>query len=74
MAFEIWTLKQQGSGITQNKKKWLLVFHLLKKKDKVCEWCIYEKMHRLPFLKTTWRAKTPLQLVRADTCGPTRTP
>ena len=33
---------------------------------KVCEGCIYGKMHRLPFPKTSWRAKASLQLVHAD--------
>lgn len=42
--------------------------------NKVCEGCIYGKFHRLPFNKTSWRAKAPLDLVHADICGPTRTP
>ena len=41
---------------------------------KVCEGCIYGKMHRLPFPKTSWRAKAPLQLVLADIWGPSSTP
>ncbi|KAL9413504.1 hypothetical protein AB3S75_042066 [Citrus x aurantiifolia] len=41
--------------------------------EKVCEGCIYGKMHRLPFPKNSWRAKVPLELVHADICGPTRT-
>ena len=41
---------------------------------KICEGCIFGKMHRLPFPKTSWRAKAPLELVHADICGPTRTP
>ena len=41
---------------------------------KVCEGCIYGKMHRLPFPKTSWRAKAPLQLVHADIWGPSSTP
>ncbi|KAH9707133.1 hypothetical protein KPL70_012460 [Citrus sinensis] len=41
--------------------------------EKVCEGCIYGKMHRLPFPKNSWRAKAPLELVHADICGPTRT-
>ncbi|CAN0881937.1 Retrovirus-related Pol polyprotein from transposon TNT 1-94 [Linum grandiflorum] len=45
----------------------------INKEDKVCEGCIYGKMHRLPFPKTTWRAKAPLELVHSDICGPTRT-
>ena len=45
----------------------------INREDKVCEGCIYGKMHRLPFPKTTWRAKAPLELVHADICGPTRT-
>lgn len=42
--------------------------------DKVCEGCIYGKMHRLPFPKFAWRAKAPLELVHSDIFGPTRTP
>ncbi|CAN0920234.1 Retrovirus-related Pol polyprotein from transposon TNT 1-94 [Linum grandiflorum] len=45
----------------------------INKEDKVCEGYIYGKMHRLPFPKTTWRAKAPLELVHSDICGPTRT-
>ena len=41
---------------------------------KICEGCIFGKMHRLPFPKTSWRAKPPLKLVHVDICGPTRTP
>ena len=41
---------------------------------KICEGCIFGKMHRLPFPKTSWRAKAPLELVHADICCPTRTP
>ncbi|KAH9726202.1 hypothetical protein KPL70_008169 [Citrus sinensis] len=41
--------------------------------EKVCEGCIYGKMHRLPFPKNSRRAKAPLELVHADICGPTRT-
>lgn len=41
--------------------------------DKVCEGCILGKFHRLPFTKTSWRARRPLELVHADICGPTRT-
>lgn len=41
--------------------------------DQVCEGCIYDKMHRLPFSKISWRAKAPLELVHVDIYGPTRT-
>ncbi|XP_073152109.1 uncharacterized protein [Henckelia pumila] len=41
--------------------------------DQTCERCIYDKMHRLPFPKTAWRARQPLELIHADICGPTRT-
>ena len=41
---------------------------------KVCEGCIYGKMHRLPFPKTSWRAKALLQLVHANIWGPSSTP
>ena len=42
--------------------------------NKICEGCIYGKMHRLLFPKNSWRAKAPLELVHADICGPCRTP
>jgi len=29
-------------------------------KKNICEGCIMGKMHRLPFTKTSWRARTPL--------------
>jgi len=35
---------------------------------------IMGKMHRLPFTKTAWRAKTPLQLVHTDIWGPAHNP
>ncbi|KAG6493852.1 hypothetical protein ZIOFF_048855 [Zingiber officinale] len=41
-------------------------------KDRVCEGCIYRKMHRFPFPKTAWRARSPLELVHVDICGPIR--
>ncbi|KAG6470938.1 hypothetical protein ZIOFF_072026 [Zingiber officinale] len=41
-------------------------------KDRVCEGCIYGKMHQFPFPKTAWRARSPLELVHADICGPIR--
>lgn len=31
-------------------------------------------MQHLPFSKSAWRAKTPLELVHVDIFGPTRTP
>lgn len=41
---------------------------------KVCEGCVYGKMHKLPFPKTSWQAKSPLELVHSDICGPMQTP
>lgn len=41
--------------------------------NKMCEGCNFGKFHHLPFTKTTWRTKAPLELVYADICGPTRT-
>ena len=46
----------------------------IQKNDNVCEGCIYGQMHCLPFPKTTWRVRAPLELVHVDICGPTRTP
>lgn len=60
--------------------------HLLKKKNivislpiiqmanNICEGCVYRKMHKLPFLKSSWRGKAPLQLVHSDICGLMQTP
>ena len=45
----------------------------IERSNQVCEGCIYGEMHRLPFFKTSWRAKLPLELVHADICDPTRT-
>lgn len=45
----------------------------LETNTQVCEGCIYGKMHRFPFPKTTWRAKQPLELIHADIWGPSRT-
>ena len=45
----------------------------ISKINKVCEGCIYGKMHRLSFQKTAWRARAPLELVHSDICE-SRTP
>lgn len=42
-------------------------------KTQVCEGCIYGKMHRLPFPKTSWRAREPLEVIHTDIWGPSRT-
>lgn len=42
--------------------------------QKICEGCIFRKMHRLTFTKTSWRAKALLDLVHANVCGPIQTP
>ncbi|KAK2977637.1 hypothetical protein RJ640_002670 [Escallonia rubra] len=40
-----------------------------------CEGCIMGKQHRLPFPKrSSWRAKSPLELVHTDICGRIKTP
>ncbi|BBG94220.1 hypothetical protein Prudu_002447, partial [Prunus dulcis] len=39
----------------------------------ICEGCIFEKSHRLPFSQSTWKEKALRELVHADICGPTRT-
>ncbi|KAL0402499.1 UNVERIFIED_CONTAM: Retrovirus-related Pol polyprotein from transposon TNT 1-94 [Sesamum latifolium] len=46
----------------------------IKKSATICEGCIYGKMHKLPFSKTSWRASAPLELVHSDICGPMQTP
>lgn len=45
----------------------------ISKINKVCEGCIYGKMHRLSFQKTAWRARAPLELVHSHICE-SRTP
>nr|CAD1820646.1 unnamed protein product [Ananas comosus var. bracteatus] len=55
-------------------KNMVLGLPSINKVDKICEGCVYGKLHRLPFPKTSWRAKAPLELIHADICGPTRTP
>lgn len=39
--------------------------------DRECESCVLAKQSRLPFPSgESWRARTPLQLVHTDICGP----
>ena len=38
--------------------------------DQLCEACIFWKNHRIPFVKESWHAKFPLELVHTDVCGP----
>ncbi|KAK4421965.1 hypothetical protein Salat_2147200 [Sesamum alatum] len=38
----------------------------IKKSTSVCEGCIYGKMHKLRFPKTSWRATAPLELVYSE--------
>ena len=38
--------------------------------DQLCEACIFEKNHRIPFVKEPWRTKFPLELVHTNVCGP----
>ncbi|CAL9065209.1 unnamed protein product [Musa banksii] len=45
----------------------------LQARKQICEDYIYEKMHRLLFLKTSWRAKLYLEFIHTDVCGPFRT-
>lgn len=74
---QLWHLRYghlHGKGLQLLKQNGMLIG--LPKFDteaKVCEGCIYGKMHKLPFPKTTWRAKEPLELVHADIWGPSRT-
>lgn len=46
----------------------------INKNSHVCKGCICGKMHKLPFPKTSLRAKAPLKLVHSDICGPMKTP
>jgi len=42
--------------------------------DDVCGGCVYGKQHQQSFpVVKAWRAKEPLELVHADTCGPMNT-
>lgn len=47
---------------------------LKQKNDKMCEGCIYGKIHRLLFPKTSWIARAPFELVHTNICGPIRIP
>ena len=38
--------------------------------DQLCEACIFGKNHRIAFVKESWCAKFPLELVHIDVCGP----
>ena len=42
----------------------------IEKRSNTCEGCIYEKFHWLPFPKTAWRTREPVELVHADVYGP----
>ena len=44
----------------------------IKNERKICEGCIYGKMHRFPSPTTSWRAKAPLELVHVDIWGATK--
>jgi transposase InsO family protein len=66
-------LNYQGLQLLK-KRNMVVGLPSIQNNDRICEGCIYGKMHRLPFPKTAWRARAPLELVHADICGPTRTP
>jgi len=73
LAFEIWELEYKEFAAVEVKEdgRWTFRNSL---KDRVCEGCVYGKMHRFPFPKTSWRARSPLELVHADICGPAQCP
>lgn len=66
-------LNQKGLQLLKHKNM-VAGLPQIKRETRICEGCIYGKMHRFPFPKTAWRASAPLELVHADICGPTRTP
>uniref|UniRef100_A0A803MDK0 Fe2OG dioxygenase domain-containing protein n=1 Tax=Chenopodium quinoa TaxID=63459 RepID=A0A803MDK0_CHEQI len=66
-------LNQKGLQLLKQKDMVVGLPHI-DRNIQVCEGCIYGKMHHLPFPKTSWRAKAPLELVHADIFGPTRNP
>ncbi|TXG53197.1 hypothetical protein EZV62_022366 [Acer yangbiense] len=74
----LWHLRYghlNNRGLHLLKEKNMVVGLLeIEKSGKVCEGCIYGKMHKLPFPKTSWRAKAPLELVHSDIYSPMRTP
>lgn len=45
----------------------------INKEDKICEGCIYGKLHKFSFSSSTWGAKALLELMHADICGQTCT-
>ena len=76
--YELWHLRYghlNYQGLKLLKQKNMVIgLPFIHMEEKICEGCIYGKMHRLPFPKTSWRAKAPLELIHADICGPTKTP
>uniref|UniRef100_A0A803MEP4 Uncharacterized protein n=1 Tax=Chenopodium quinoa TaxID=63459 RepID=A0A803MEP4_CHEQI len=66
-------LNQKGLQLLKQKDMVVGLPHI-DRNIQVCEGCKYGKMHHLPFSKTSWRAKAPLELVHADIFGPTRNP
>ena len=55
-------------------KNMVKVFPLIDKLDIVCEGCIFGKQHRENFpVINSYRARTPLEIVHSDICGPMQT-
>uniref|UniRef100_A0A2N9EI16 Integrase catalytic domain-containing protein n=1 Tax=Fagus sylvatica TaxID=28930 RepID=A0A2N9EI16_FAGSY len=55
-------LNYQGLQLLK-KRNMVVGLPSIQNNDRICEGCIYGKMHRLPFPKTAWRARAPLELV-----------
>uniref|UniRef100_A0A2N9HWE6 Uncharacterized protein n=1 Tax=Fagus sylvatica TaxID=28930 RepID=A0A2N9HWE6_FAGSY len=64
---EIRPLNYQGLQLLK-KRNMVVGLPSIQNNDRICEGCIYGKMHRLPFPKIAWRAHAPLELVHADIC------
>lgn len=62
-------LNFQGLSLL-NKKNMVRGLPPIKEKEEVCSGCAFGKHHRDSFpVNKSWRAKSPLELVHADTCG-----
>ena len=73
MAFKIWTSNFGGMKLLHTKNM-VKGFPLIDRPERVCEGCIFGKQHRETFsVEKSYRARTPLEIVHSDICGPMQT-
>lgn len=63
-----------GLKLLERKEMVLGLPSIKDKEQTICEGCIFGKRHRLPFFKSSWRAKVPLELVHTNIWGPATVP